>query len=743
MSEATRRTGLPTVSLLLISLVSAAAVAQELAALEEVVVTAQRREERLQTLPIAASAFSTEQLERAQISNLDALQYATPNFTNAPSQTSRTSTSFAMRGQVVRDTTPTIDPAIGLYLDGVYFGRMTGANLDLVDMERVEVLRGPQGTLFGRNTIGGAINLIPRRPSFDVGGAVKATVGNFGRVELSGALNVPLAGNRYAVRIAALHTQHRGYGRNALLGADLNDDDTDFVRTQLRFAPSDQWDLNLAVDYSRIDTGAQLRTLLYVSPDIATLPVILGNPADSLLNYVDPVARTVASDRNGSVTTRVWGGSATLKIDFAHFTFKSISAWRGLEARATDSEQDGTPYDLAVMLFRDDRQHQLSQEFQAYGAALDGRLEWIGGLHYFDERGTFDQRSRTFAPATARWTEDQPSGDAGNDSLAAYAQATFALMPRLRVTAGARYNEDGRQLTSRNARIVGVSEVCQLDPAIRDQPGVCQATLPVRRFRYAPWALGVDFRPMEDAMFYARLSRGHRSGGYNLRGATLVDLSTYEPEKVTAYEVGAKSELFDHRLRVNLALFHSHLDDIQLLQRAASTPGVPGTQYIQNAGAARIAGGELEVMALWGPWRLAGNLGMTRAAYTQIYPNVVQVTLDSRILDTPDTTASLAADFPVAASFGQINFHADYSWRSDVPFQYDPNSRSHQPAYGLLNAMLSARFDRENLELSLWARNLTDRRYITRAFEADLFISATPGDPRTFGMSLAYRVADR
>ncbi len=379
----------PALSLLLFSMQNAITVAQVLptppatamrdpAVLEEVVVTAQRREERLQAVPISASALTTEQLERAQISSLDALQFATPNLTNAPNQTSRTSTSLAMRGLFERDVTPTIDPTVGLYLDGVYIARMTGANLNLMDMQRVEVLRGPQGTLFGRNTIGGAISLIPNRPKMRFEGQLKGTVGNYGSTELSAVVNMPFADDRYAVRVVAAHAKHRGYGRNVLLGADLNDDNTEYARTQLRFAPSDRLDLNVAFDYSRINTGSQLQSLLYVSPDATLLPVILGIATDNLAKYVNPVARTVLSDHAGSVSTRVWGASGTLRIDLAHLSIKSISAYRALEARAFDSDQDGTPYDLGVIVFRNDRQRQLSQEFQLYGtASVDWRISLL------------------------------------------------------------------------------------------------------------------------------------------------------------------------------------------------------------------------------------------------------------------------------------------------------------------------------------------------------------------------------
>ena len=719
------------------------AVSRRHAVLEEVIVTVQRRKEPLQQVPVAATALSAEQIDRLQIVNLGMLQYVAPSLTIAPSQTSRTSASIAMRGQFVRDTAPTVDPAVGLYLDGVYIARMTGANLDLIDLERVEVLRGPQGTLYGRNTIGGAINLIPRPPQFALESVVAAGAGNYDRVDLSATANVPFAGDALAARVTLYHTEHAGYGRNVLLGVDLDDDATDFVRTQLRFVPADDWDFILSFDHTQVRSGSQLRTLLAVSSGASTIPGLLGHPDDNLDNYVDPVGRSVALDRDGATDSTVWGTSGTLTVDLDRFTIKSMTAYRALDSTAFDSDQDGTPYDLGVIVLRDDHQHQFSQEIQLQGVALDDRLQWIGGLHYFDESATFDQRFRVFVPATARWSENLPSGDASNSSVAAYAQFTHAISPRLGMTLGARYNEDRRQLTSRNARLEGDTEICRLDPALRDEPGLCRATLAERRFSYAPWTLGLDYRPVEATLLYAEVSRGHRSGGYNIRGATEADLGTFEPEHVTVYEIGAKTELLDRRLRLNLALFRSLFDAIQVSQREAAAPGVPGTAFIENGGEARIDGGELEVTALLGTLQVGAAIGIVQPAFTKLDPRVEEITLHSRFLHTPDQTASLVVDQPVAVGWGEINLHGDYSWRDDVSFSYDPHSPARQDAYGLLNVMLSARLDRASLELSLWARNLTDKRYITRAFESDFYISAIPGDPRTYGLSLTYHFDDR
>jgi len=218
------------------------------------------------------------------------------------------------------------------------------------------------------------------------------------------------------------------------------------------------------------------------------------------------------------------------------------------------------------------------------------------------------------------------------------------------------------------------------------------------------------------ALLYAKVSRGHRAGGYNMRGTTETDLGTFEPERVTAYEVGGRAELADNRLWFSFALYRSLFDDIQLRQQVPIPGGALTLRLTQNGGEARIDGGELEVTALLGNLRLAGALGIADAKYTRLDPLVDGVTLDSNFLQTPDATFFMAADRPIMVGFGEINLHADCSCRDSTPFAYDPQSLARQDAYGLFNLMITAQF-RRNLELTLWVRNLADQRYIVRAVD--------------------------
>lgn len=724
-------------------LASVPAPSQPAPVLEEIIVTAQRREERLQEVPISASALSTLELERRQIDDLVLLQYAVPNLSIAPSQVTGTSASIAMRGQYESDTTPTVDPAVGLYLDGVYFARMTGANLDLIDLERVEVLRGPQGTLFGRNTVGGAINLIPRHPEAEFSASLKTGFGNYRRQEFIGMVNAPLFGRRIDTRLTAEHSEHGGYAHDPLLNTELANDDTDFARLQLQFAPAVHTLANLAADYSKIESGSQTRTLYAAAPGSESIPAIFGSAGDSLMNYVDPYGNTVPANRAGTVATTVWGVASTLTIERVPLTVKSITAYRALEFRATDSDQDGTPYDLGVVFSRSDRQHQFSQELQLLGRARNGRLEWIAGLLYFGEDASFAQRFQVFVPATRSFSENIPWGDASNESLAAYTQLSLALTQYFKLTAGARYNEDSRQLTSHNARSVAGVETCRLSATLLDQAGVCVATRPARRFRYAPFTASLQFSPNPATMLYGKVSRGFRAGGYNIRGTNEIDMDTFDPERIDSFEIGSKAELFGDRLRIHLAMFHTQFEDIQLLQHETLPGQVLSPRFIRNGGKAHIDGGELEAVALLKALRLTAAFGVTHAHFTKLDAAVIGVTLDSTFMFTPGTTASIAADLPIRTGFGTLTLHNDYSWRDDIAFTYDRASPARQDAYGLLNAVLTANFDRSGLQLSLWGRNLTNQHYVMRAWENDYYVSAAPGNPRTFGITLACQFGSR
>lgn len=705
------------------------------AVVEEVVVTAQRLEQDAQSLPIAITALTEQHLEVRQVNDVEALSRVAPNLEIVPGQANSLTLAINMRGQVEDTNVPTVDPAVGLFLDGNYIARVTGANMNLIDVERVEILRGPQGTLFGRNTIGGAINIVPNKPQKTPGGSVELLAGNYDRLALTGVLNAPVLGGSGAMRIAAQHTEHSGFARTVVLDKDLNDDDTDFVRAQFRLSPDDRWDLNLALDYSDTSMNNQWITMLAATAPATLLPAASGNPEDSLENYRDPVTRRTHASHNGGFDSRTRGISATFTWPSVTHTLKGIVALRDLDLTIVGTDLDGTPYDVATQLRQDQAEDQESFELQSFGRGFDGRLEWIGGLYYFDERVTRKGLAHQLAPIST--VENSNSGKVHNTSRSAYLQIAARLTPTLRVQAGARHVRDTRQLTSFNSRRNQGVETCNLSPELLDSPEVCRATLPTRDFDYVPFNLSIDHSPRDGLLWYAKFSRGHRAGGYNFRVTESLGALPFEPEQVDAWELGLKSDWLGGRLRMNAALFHTDYEDIQLSQVAVDATQRPVVVNV-NAGAARIEGGEFEVTAKLKRAVLALGVGHAKARYTQLDPAVIDVTLDSKFRNTPAWTISAAVDVPFDIQGTASNFHVDYSWRDDVYYGDDPLARRDE--VDVINARLSTRLIGSGVEFSVWCKNVADTRYIARALTTGYgFIRALPADPRTFGATLTYR----
>lgn len=707
--------------------------------IDEIIVTARRREENAQSVPIAITAIAQDELKARQVGDLAALGHVVPNLEITPGLANSQTLAIAMRGQVELTNVPTVDPAVGVFLDGIYVARVTGANLSLIDVARVEVLRGPQGTLFGRNTIGGAINIVPNKPGKKFGGHMELLAGKYDRVAFTGVLNAPVFGDSAAVRLAAHHTERSGFARSVVLNRDLSDDNTNFVRAQFRLSPEEAWDLNLSFDYSDTLASNQWITLLAAMPPATLLPAASGNPEDSLENYLDPLTRRTHASHAGSFDSRIRGTSATFTYPYAAYTLKGIVSFRDLDLLISETDLDGTPYDISTQLRQEQEERQASYELQWFGRGFDERLEWIGGLYYFNERAARTGLSHQLVPIST--IETSNSGNVRNSSRSVYLHVGAHLSSSVRLQAGARHVLDTRQLTSFNSRWNEGVQICSLDPSIRDPLEICRATLPPREFNYVPFDLSIDYSPFGELMLYAKYSRGHRAGGYNFRVTDLLAALPFDPEAVYAHELGLKSALSGGKLRVNLAFFRSDFHDIQLTQVVLDNVQRPRVVNV-NSGAARIEGGELEFTANLQHAVLALGLGHSNARYTRVDPGVIDVSVDSEFRNTPAWTFSAAVDLPIDfRNFASV-LHVDYSWRDDVFYGGDPSAR--QGDFHVMNARWSTRQFRPRLDFSLWCRNIMDKRYMARAIATgNGVVRALPADPRTFGATATYRFGAR
>jgi len=751
-----------------------------LAAIEEVVVTARRREERLQETPLAVTAFTPGQLTARNIDRLDQIARFTPNliFDAGTGNTGGSANGQVfIRGIGQTDFLFASDPGVGLYVDEVYFPRATGVVMDLVDVERIEVLRGPQGTLFGKNTIGGALNIASRAPAEALGAQVTVTGGSRDRIDARGGADLPLVQDVLYARLSFSTRNQDGYVRRlAPDGRREGDVDGTAVRGQLRFTPGSDWTFTFAGDVTRKRERAIPSELVAVRPATPADPALfLWNMlvAPTLGPGVAQDARWLRPDFTNASTGPnfsdfdMWGVSLVASGPLGGaLRLKSITAWREQDSQF-GQDQDGSP--LRYTETTNDNAHEsVSQEFQLAGEGFGDRLTWVAGVFYMHEDG--DDRFDTalaaglfgalealpgpFVPLAAGVPCPPPpgvplpcAGGPGNplnigldfeatfidaidiDSYAVYGQGTFAITDALSLTAGLRYTYERKEFTTELTRnAAGVTTLPE-------------TTIDNNWDAFTP-RIGLEYRFTPELMTYFSAARGFKSGGFNGRAQTLAEIGTFNPEYVWSYEVGLKSEWFARRLLVNLAAFHTDYSDIQILSLRAVGGGILAA-VTENAGDADIDGAELEIAAqpLEG-LELRGSLGWIDAAYTELAPNATVLPGDD-FVKTPKWNASLAGQYHLAlASMGAIVLGADVSYRSRYVNEATNEPLLVQEPVTLVGARVAWVSPDDHWEVALFGTHLTDERYKVNGLSGFGFIGqagATFARPREWGLSLSAR----
>jgi iron complex outermembrane receptor protein len=715
--------------------------AQPWPAIEEIVVTARKREESLQTVPLSVAAVSGEELERRSVDSLGDLSQFTPNFTfsQTPNGGSAAGVAF-IRGVGQLDAHSAYDPAVGIYIDGVYFGRMYGNNFDMLDVERVEVLRGPQGTLFGKNTSGGAISVVTRAPDLaadDMSGRVQLTGGSRDRLNALASVNIPLIADRLAVQIAGSRQKQDGYGKR-LDGQEMANTDREAARVQLLFRPVEKFSALLAADWMQFDEANASYKLLDTNP--------LAGPVAAYNANVDPDYddRWVSQKDyffNGagpnSARGDVWGSSLTLTWDAAFATFKSISAYRASDIHS-DVDPDGAPI-VIINKFEHAEQDQLSQELQASGSW--GRLEWVGGVYYFREKiDSLD--SFNLLPALFGVTRDFSRViPVENRSHAAYGQGTYRVTDRARVTAGLRYTRDEKRIQASQLNYLGAVQY-----ATPDSEHSSSAVSP---------RIGLDYQWTPQVMTYISAAQGAKNGGYNGRPSRLSDFTEFDDETVWTYEVGLRSDLFDGRARFNATAFYSDYTDMQVtISGSVTVNNAPAPfSLITNIPKVEITGGEVElIVAPAQGLTLSGGLGLTYGKYTELPTDAQFIAAglldeDNEIPNVPEVAFTLAAQYNRALSDEiDLTTRVDYSHRSLTHVTSENSPLVFQPAYGLLNARLTFEHVPSGIAVSLFGANLTDEAYMlggiddaNRPSAALGFSTINQGPPREWGISLQKR----
>ncbi|HMP46384.1 MAG TPA: TonB-dependent receptor [Sphingopyxis sp.] len=757
--------------------------------IEDIVVTARKTAENLQSTPVAVTVPTGETLEKAQVMSIEELPRLVPGIVVQPSTGQPASSFIAIRGQSSSDALLALDQAVGQYFDGVYIARSSGALFNFVDVERVEVLRGAQGTLFGRNTTGGAVSVISNKPTGDFEGMVRLRYGNFDTWETTGVVNLPIQGDEIGIRLVGQHVQNDGYGRNLSFNTPLGGDNVDFLRGTLLIAPAGSGlTVTVVGDYTNRKGQGQIVGLKSYNRDPntganlnPTAQAVLATCSGPTPNPLCPVTGPATGDSYGNYSVSVigksnfydvalslipfskaesWGVGITTEYEISDTaSVKSITAWRGVDTESL-TDNDGTPYVLTGGLRVGDgniiSQTQFSQELQLSAMAFDDRLNLILGAFYFTEQGTDLSKSYSAFPLGARRL-GYNDGDIHNKSYAGFGQFNFNLTPEVRFTGGLRYTKDKRSILSRNRGedtdpVTGLPNgnfVCSL---------VVPAGAPCERFTeasfdYWSYTAGFDWRPSNNVFLYIKTSKASRAGGFNPRATGTTPL-VFNPEHVVDYEFGFKLDLLDRRLRLNTAIFQTNYDDIQ-----RTVPAIIGgvlSNTIVNAATARIRGLETELTVQpTDGLQLGASATFLDPKFKDftipLTPTTFQDVTETPYSFAPKRSYSLYADYSVPVGSGELSLRTDYSWRSKQfttgplvgpGYQQQFKETAKIPAYGIWNGQIAYSFDNPNVEVAIYGQNLAGKKYFQRllAIENSLGVTGySPGMPRTYGVRLTYK----
>jgi iron complex outermembrane receptor protein len=707
--------------------------------LADIVVTAQRRSERVQNVPITITALPAAALEAAGIRSLQDLPLLAPGLVLPMSR--NTATPY-LRGVGSQQGTAGVEGAVAVYLDGVYLPAAISNVFTLNNIERIEVLKGPQGTLFGRNATGGLIQVITRDPSHtqEISGFVG--YGNYntlsGAIYATGELASAITAN------IAVNVSHQGdgWGKNFFRGLDVNRARSWSVRSKVKFELGTNSSLLLSADYNRFqsDLGNVRQPL---PGTVAGVLAVGGVPASNQLftavgTIYDVSSRLVGTD--DIPYGYQWGGSAVFNHELGkNITFTSTTAYRRLRVTSLN-DTDGTPAIGSDAQFIEIGK-SFQQEFLLNGKS--GKLDWTAGLFYFHAENGFESlRISAVVPGPQN---QLITGLVTTDSYAAFGQATYEILPKTRLTVGFRYTSDRRDITGQTLARVGntapVGTVLASSAALPE-------SVRNRKWNAPTWRVALDHRFSSNVMVYASYNRGFKSGSFN---SSSPGAAAVEPEYIDAFEVGLKSDLFEKTVRINLAAFYYNYRNLQLNRITG------GSSVNFNAPSQKPRGAEAEIT--WAPpvatGRLTFNLSATylRARYEN-FPNApltvpraatlggnVTVAADASghfMVRAPEFTGNASVDYAVEVSNNRT-VSANVSFLHTDKFYWEPDNRIVQPGYNLVNAQIGFGPTDGRWKLSVWGSNITNTKYFASVVSSPFSDGAIPGAPRTYGVKVQFK----
>ena len=710
------------------------------ATVEEIIVTARRREETLKDVPIAVSAFTAETLERQGANDITTLSQTTPNITVQTARGSNSTLISYIRGIGQQDPLWGYEPGVGLYVDDVYIYRPQGAVLDVFDVSRIEVLRGPQGTLYGRNTIGGAIKYVTNRLGDEAGGKIKGTYGSYNQTDLMVEGHTPVGGGLSVGGAYALYKRD-GYGKNLTTGAEQYNKDVQALRLSAEYKPTEDLFFRLAYDHVQDDSNPR--------HGHREIPALVGGY--QVLGVYDTQA---GFGDDNSVETE--GLSLTGEYHASdRLTFKSITASR---KGHTDTviDFDGTPLNtLDVPGTYDDR--SFSQELQAVYS--DDTVQGVFGLYYMNSQasGEFDTIAGNLGVAIA------DGGKVSTQSFAAFFDVSANFTDRFKVSLGARATRDHKRSTTFRYYYLGATRT----PL---QGGTPRPILQVRTnygaeksFEQFTPRLSASYELTDDLNTYVSYSKGYKSGGWDMRGDAVLTPQTiygYQPETVDAYEWGLKGNLLDRRLSFASDIFLSKYKDQQVTTQVVVPSGIASS--IDNAGASTLYGAEFEAQARFNS-NLSGTVavGYIHAKYdtfsrfvpagapnpvnpSQTIPaggQTVNVADLYGFQNTPEWTGNVSLTWQGDVAGGRLMVTPMVSYRDSYQQFELPLPLLDQKAYTLVDLTASWAPESGRYKISVAGKNLTDERYRVGGYNFGVptynnSVIGFYGPPRTYSASL-------
>jgi iron complex outermembrane receptor protein len=714
--------------------------------LEEITVTARKTQESLQSVPESVAAITGSELAERSLTNLSDVGQWVPNvtFNESGGGTGRGNSVIYIRGiGQLGNGSINYEPAVGVYLDGVYLNGLTATDLDMLNIDRVEILRGPQGTLFGRNTEAGAVNIVTRQPDLQqVSGMLQATTGNYDRADFLGSVNLPLITDKAALQVSLGRLYQNGYGTR-VDGQDTGNTDRWEGRAQLLYKATDKLSILMSVDGVTYDQSNAVDKLVAIN-DAAPVPTNVNSKSPVKFNdqWLSPSDYFSYATGPNLDNGRIWGTALTINYEAPWATIKSISAYRTYDTH-NYMDFDDSP----INIFNNDKnfhENQLSQELQATGKSLSDRLNWVLGLYYLHAFDTSAMQAillPDIVPGCGACFENNAAQT--TNSFAGYGQSDYSLTDKLKFTAGLRLTRDLKTYQGSSTTYPVITITSLVPPEDNSWNDVSPR-------------IGLDYQWTKDIMTYVSAAKGYKGGGFN-DGLPSQGNQAFREERVWTYELGLRSDFFEHRMRFNATAYYNDYRDLQVA--ISSTIESGGTPFlfsvVDNIPKARIYGSEVElaVVPVVG-LTLTGGLGLTYAKYIEFPTDAFWVaagpiSTGAAFLFTPEQTVTLAADYTRhATNTLLVTGHVDYVHKSTIYFDTGPDAglpHATQNPYGLLNARLTFEYEPSKLSFSLFGTNLTNQYYFTGAYDAAdhpanalgfSFQNAAP--PREYGVSLRW-----